>query len=263
MDVVAVVALARSVDDEAPRLAADLGLTVFETAVMLRGSPPVVVFRSEDQNRAADVASRLRSRGHDVVHCDLNMVVSSDTMFRPRSFRFEGSDFVGVGSGVEQRLPLAAIFAMLRAHHATRSEDTVTSREHRLSFSRATMTGGLMMSKVHTQETRRVTLERENVLYVFRVDGPPWLLCSMQMRYDGLGSAMRPSRLENFDVLQQTLRDLAPSAPFDKRLLQVRVATNTIVTEGPGHLTQSSSGQIDVMAHILTLSLARATNPYR
>ena len=73
--------------------------------------------------------------------------------------------------------------------------------------------------KVTTNESKRVTDEREPVIYMFRNDAYPWLLTSTQMRYDGLAQDMRRSKMENFEVLVKTLRELSPSAPFDVRLL--------------------------------------------
>ncbi|MBX3219840.1 MAG: hypothetical protein KF795_04925 [Labilithrix sp.] len=260
--VVAVMALGRSVDEEAPRLAADLGLTAYETAVMLRAPAPVIVLRSEDRARAADVLGKLRARGHDAIACELDAVVSSDDMFRPKAFRFERGDFVGLGQGEERRLPLADIFALVRANHVTRTEDTVVDRQRQISLGRAALTGGLLTTKAKTTETTRVTNEREAVLYVFRSDAAPWLLASTQMRYDGLAANMKVSRIQNFEVLIGALREMAPSAAFDARLLAVR-ASSTVVAASPTHFSTSSSGALDVLAHIVAMSLGRAANPYR
>jgi hypothetical protein len=71
LDVIAVVGLARSVEEEAPVLATDLGLTAYEVGVMLRAPPPVIVARTEDRNRTLALLAKLRSRGHDAVACDL------------------------------------------------------------------------------------------------------------------------------------------------------------------------------------------------
>ena len=87
MEIVAIVALGRSVEQEAPFLAADLGLTVYETAMMLRAPAPMIVYRGEDRSRTLDVLAKLRARGHDAVACDAEQVVSSDDMFRPKTFR--------------------------------------------------------------------------------------------------------------------------------------------------------------------------------
>lgn len=263
MDVVAVVALARSVEDEAPLLAADLGLTPYETTVMLRSPPPVIVFRSEERARTLDLLAKLRSRGHDAVACDLETVTWSEDMFRPKAFRFEADGFVGIGNGEERRLPFVDIFALIRATHATRIENTVTNHSRKLSFGRAALTGGLLMTNVRRTEGTHVTSEHEAVLYVFRVDAAPWLLLSSQLRYDGLDKQMKRSKVENFEVLVRTLRELAPSAPFDVRLLAVRAPKNTLVTAGAKHLSVSSSGSIDILAHVVASSLGRSARPYR
>jgi len=260
--VVAIVALARSVEEEAPKLAADLGVTAYEAGMMLRAPMPVIVLRTEDRARTLDLLGKLRSRGHDTVACDLSAVVSSEDMFRPRSFRFEGTDFIGSGSGEERRLPLANMFALVRANHVTRNEETVVSQERKVSIGRAALTGGLLTTKTTSKESRRVTNERESVLYVFRTDAAPWLLASTELRYDGLAEGMKLSKLENFEVLVEALRNGAPSATFDTRLLQARVST-TVASASSKHLSTSSSAATDVLAHIVAMSLSRNARPYR
>lgn len=262
MDVVAIVALARSVEEEAPRLAADLGLTAYETGLMLRGPTPIIVLRSEDRTRASDILGRLRSRGHDAIACDLATVASSDDMFRPKSFRFDRGDLVGLGQGEEHRLPLDGVFALVRANHVTRTEDTVVEKSRKISLGRAALTGGLLATKTSSIESKRVTSEREPVLYLFRSDAAPWLLASTHLNYDGLGADMKISKMENFEVLVRLLRERAPAAAFDARLLAVR-STPTVVEESPTRLSLSSASTLDVLAHIVAMSLGRAARPYR
>jgi hypothetical protein len=262
MEIVAVVSLARSVEEEAASLATDLGLTPYETAVMLRGAMPVIVFRSEDHARITAVAGKLRGRGHGAVACDLDEVVASDAMFRPKAFRFEGSDFIGIANGEERRMTASDVHVLVRANHRTRTEDVVTTRERKLSFGRAAVTGGLLLTKVSESTGKRVTDEREPVLYIFPVDGPPWLLLSTHMRYDGLGAAMRRSMAENFEVLLGTLRSLAPSAPFDTRLLAIRVAPMMVASSNTAHHASATSARtLDVLAHVVALSIS--ARPYR
>ncbi len=262
MEVVAILALKSSVEQEAPVLAGELGLTPYETAMMLRGAGPVIVFRSEDRSRTALVLDRLRARGHDAVSCELDTVVSSDEMFRPKTFRFEPDALVASGNGEERRLAFSDVFAYVRATHATRVEDTVTTQQRSVSIGRAAMTGGLLMSKTVSSESKRVSNEREAVLYVFRSDAAPWLLASTQLRYDGLGPSMRRSKVENFDVLLQMLREVAPTAPYDARLLAVR-ANPVILTAGARHLSASSSSTHDLLAHVVAMALGKGARPYR
>lgn len=262
MDVVALVAPAGSIEDEAPRLAADLGLATYEAALMLRAPPPILVLRSEERARTLDVLGKLRARGHEAIACDLDAVVSSKTMFRPKVFRFDGGDFVGVGQGEERRLPLDGVFAIVRANHVTHTEETVVEKSRRISFGRVALTGGLLSTKTTTTERKRVTDEREAVLYVFRSGGPPWLLASMALRYDGLGAEMKISKMENFEALVRVLRERASSAVYDTRLLAVRPSA-TVVATNATHLGTSSSGALDVLAHLVAISLRPAARPYR
>lgn len=262
MDLVAVVALARSVEEEAPWLAGELGLTAYETAMMLRAPSPVIVHRGSDRARTNDLLGKLRARGHDAIACELAAVASSDAMFRPKSFRFEGSDFIGIGHGEERRLPLTDVFALLRANHVTRTEETVVEQNRSISIGRAAMTGGLLATKTTRKETRRVSDEREAVLYVFRSDAAPWLLASTQLRYEGLAEALRISKAENFEVLLRLLRERAPSAAYDTRLLAVR-ATTTVTATSATHLATSSAATLDVLAHVLAIWHSRSARPYR
>jgi hypothetical protein len=184
-------------------------------------------------------------------------------MFSPKTFRFEGTDFVGVGGGEERRLAASDILAMVRANHVTRVEETTTHDQRKLSLGRAAMSGGLVVTKTTSIESKRVNDEREPVLYVFRVDGPPWLLRSTAMRYDGLATAMRRSKAENFGVLVGTLRELAPAAAFDTRLLAARAWPSTLVTATRQQLSTSTSSTVDLLAHIVAMSLAKVARPYR
>lgn len=263
MDVVAVVGLATSVDEEAPVLAADLGLTVYETAVMLRAPPPVIVLRTEERPRAIDVLGKLRARRHDAVALDLDLVVRSEAMFRPKTFRFAGGDFVGIGGGEEQRIPLADIFAMVRAIHMTHTEDVVTTTQRKVALASAALTGGLRTTKVTQTESKRIAEDREPVLYLFRGDGTPWLLRSTEMLYDGLAERMRVSKAENFEVLLQVLREQAPAATFDTRLLAHRSWATIPTSTTSKHTSSSSVASVDVMAHVVAAALGRAARPYR
>jgi hypothetical protein len=262
MDVVAIVALARSVEEEAPWLASELGSTAYETAMTLRGASPIIVYRGGDRARTTDLLGKLRARGHDAIACELEAVRSSDDMFRPKAFRFEGRDLIGVGSREERRLPLADVVALVRANHVTHTEDTVVERSRSLSLGRVALTGGMVATKTTRKETRRVSEEREAVVYMFGSDGDPWLLASTQLRYDGLGEALRISKTENFEVLLGRLRELAPSAAYDTRLLAVR-ANATVTSTSATHLATSSATALDLLAHLVALWHRRATRPYR
>ena len=257
MDVVAITALGRSIEEEANALASDLGITAYETGIMLRGAMPVVVLRSDDRSRALGLLEWLRGRGHQAIAVDTNAIVASEQMFHPKRFVLDGADMVATGDGAEQRLVAGSVFALVRAVHATRVEDTVTKTTRQFSAARAALTSGLMSTTTKSVDSIRVTQEREPVVYAFRIDGEPWLFRSTALRYDGLGARMQRSKSENFEVLVQVLRETSPQAPYDARLLAVRAAASTVVTSSSNHLSASSSGTMDLLAHVVAISLRR------
>jgi hypothetical protein len=262
VEFVAVLALARPAEIEAPFLAADLGLTAYETAIMLRGAMPVIVLRTDDRAKSIDILGKLRSRGHDAVACDTAQVISSEDMFRPKHFRIEEGALVATAHGETRRLAFSDIFALLRATHSVRVEESYIAKRQSVSVGRAAITGGLMTTKTTEAEAVRITTEREPVLYAFRSDSAPWLFPSQEMFYEGLGQQMKVSKTENFEVFIRVLRDYAPNVPYDTRLLQVR-APSTVVSPGARALTTSSAGHLDILAHIVALSLHRNTSAYR
>jgi hypothetical protein len=263
MDVVAVLSLGRSADDEAPALAADLGLTIYETALMLRAPMPVIVHRTDDRSRAHDLVARLRARRNDALVLDLEDVIASDRMWTPKAFRFESGDMLGSAAAEERRLPLAGVFAFVRASHMTQTEEVILTRERKVSLTGAVLTGGLPITKVSESESRRFAQEREAVLYVFRGDGAPWLLRAMHLRYDGLAERMRVSQTENFEILLATLRELAPNATFDSRLVSARPWTSKVVAASAKQTTTTSAPTVDILAHVVAAELSRKANPYR
>jgi hypothetical protein len=246
MFVVAVVALARSVEEEALALGADLGVTTYEAALLLRAIAPSVVLRAPDRARALDLLSRLRARGHDVVACDVDAVVASADMLEVRSFSFETAAFVALGAERQTREPLdrvayADLVAIVRAIHAHVVETVEKTRERQLSVGRAALTGGLLMTKTKTTERTRTSSEREAVVYLFRRGGPPWLVRASRARYDGLEAPLLPSQHENFAALVARLRERAPGAAYDERLSRAPRAPEAA----------------DLAAHLVALSLTR------
>ena len=262
MLIVAVVSLGRNADQEAPLLAADLGVTAYECGVLLRGAKPVIVVRTEDANRANDIAARIRGRGHDAVLLDLASVTWNEEMFRPKSFRLEGEELVGQVGGEERRLPFADIFGLVRATHTTESTETVMTRSTAPSLGRAAITGGLKVTKTTESETSRTEQSKEPMVYVFRGTEAPWLLASQYLRYEGLGPNLEVSKTANFEVLIRILRERMPSVPYDTRLLQVRPAA-TVMNPGSKAITMSSAHPIDILAHVVATALNQQVRPYR
>lgn len=237
MFVVALMTLRATVESEAPRLAAELGVTAYEAGLLLRAPSPSVVLRTEDRARAVALLGALRGRGHDAVACDDQAVVASDAMHVVRDIAFEPDAFADGG----ERLRWADVTALVRALHSVRVETTEKVTDKKISIGRAALTGGLLSTKKVEKERTLVAQSREHVLYVF-TRSRPWLVVATRARYQALGAELRPSQLENFERLVALLRARCPAAPFDERLLAVKNADPT---------------SCDLLANLVAIAIAR------
>jgi hypothetical protein len=239
MFVVAIVALGTPVETEAPILAAELGIVVYEAALLLRAPSPSIVLRTDDRGRAVALLGALRQRGHDSVACDTNAVVASSDMHFVRSFVLDADALVDAG----ERLPYGSITALVRAVHSARIETTEKSNSKKISIGRAALTGGLLATKNVATERTRVSDAREHVLYVFASSPRPWIVVSSRARYDGLGEPLRPMQLENFERFVSVLRERCPTAAYDDRLVAVKTA---------------DAETADLLANLVALAITRS-----
>jgi hypothetical protein len=266
VDIVALTALRSSVEQEAPLLAADLGSTPYDTALLLRSPPPVPLLRTSERARALAVLAKLRQRGHEAVACDAGAVVSADAMTPVRAFRLEPHAFVimATTTAAPELVAWGEVVALVRAMHRTHTEHVEKSAERKFSMGRAAMSGGVLMTKTVTHTTKHSSDAREQVLYVFRHGAAPLLIHQSRARYDGLGPDLRASQVENFSVLIRLLRERAPDAVYDERLLAPRPGLERVSAGAvEGSVSASSSDGIDLLAHLIALAGSRAAQPYR
>jgi hypothetical protein len=224
MIILAICALATSVDDEAPHLARETALTLYEARMRLSQPSPIIALRTPDRDAARRLLASLRSRHHDAVACD------DEAIPAPIQVRSVGD------------LPATAnILAVVRAVRALRSETTSKVTERKLRPGMALATGGLVMSKKVTREEKRVAIDREELLYLFaREGGPPWIVTERGMSYVGLANAA-PTQRENFLRVAEGLRARVPL--WDERLLALR--------------NVDDPDEIDLRAQIIAISLSR------
>ena len=260
MDVVALTSLSTSVDTEVPLLAADLGVAAFEARQKLAGGFPCVLLFTTDREKTAALVAKLRGRGHGVLACDTAAVVSASAMLPIQRFHFEPDAWVidasSEGGAVETRLSFVDIAAVIRASHRHASVVHEQTKERKFRPVAALATGGLVMTKTIKQDVTRVTEEREQVLYVFRRGGEPCLLGESSAHYAGLGEAVRPTRLENFNVTMRMLKELAPEVPFDERLTTVKKLPSRPTETGTRRDFDPETGGVDLLAHLLAMWLS-------
>ncbi len=260
MYVVAIIELRGSVEDEAAALAKDLGGTAYDARMLLVAGAPAVVKRTPDREGAVELLGRLRARGHGAVACDLAAVVSADAMTSMRHFRLEASA-ITLADAPEATLAYDDVLALVPAVHRSRVDTETVTRERKLSVGRALMTSGLSMTKTVTRETHASTEQREGVLYVFRRSGAtPWLLREHGTVWAGHGLRLAPSEAENFRLTVAALRERAPAATFDDRLVARKAPERAALSGGPGSTTvkTSSDAGMDLLAHLLAMSIARS-----
>jgi hypothetical protein len=259
MYVVALTELATPLEAEAAALAADLGTTLYEERQTLLGGLPAIVRMSAERAPAAELLQKLRARGHGAVAFDSAAVVASDAMVSMRRFAFEPGAVTSLDMDgrVIERLPCDDILALLRATHRTRTETATETTQKKFSMGRAVLSGGLVMRKNVKSEERSVSEQHEGLLYLFRASGQtPWVLYERGTNYAGLGAELAASSLQNFLGVIARLRALAPGAAYDERLLKPRRLAPQALARS--QTTQSSASGVDLMAHVIALSVARA-----
>lgn len=267
MFIVAITRLASSVDEEAPRLAADLGVTAFEVRQSLLPGLPAVILATPDKARAVAIGSGLRARGHDVVAIDSRSMTRAGGARILHHFRLEPGGLVADTPGGPQRLPYGDLAVLLHATHERRTEHHDQRTVKKLSASAAIITGGIMISKKVKIDRTTHAQDTAQVLYLFFRQGPPpWILPEVGATYSYLGDRMAKSQRENFLTTLDLLRSSAPHATYDERLLRHRVPEWVRVAAAKALLSPAdaplpSDPAVDLLAHLLALWLSRQPRP--
>ncbi len=260
VQLVAIASLATSIDAEATALAPDLGLTAYETRLLLLSGTPTIVRRTAEGREAIDLAAKLRSRGHGVVVCDESDVVPSSAMIGMRRPQI-GSTAVSLDDRAESGLPFEDVLAFIAARHRHRTETSTTTSERKFSPSRALISGGLVTTATVKCEAETATEVRQHLLSIFRRSGTtPWILRDTGSDWSGLGRPLAPTSIENFKLAVTILRERAPGAVYDDRLLLRKAIPERVATTGTAGsrtVKTSSAGGMDLLAHVLALFIAR------
>ena len=130
---------------------------------------------------------------------------------------------------------------------------------------RAVMTGGVVLTKKVSKQSRDKESSFEQVMYVFRRSAAdPVLLRQNTLRYSGLGSAVARSSPENFSLLIRALRERAPQALYDNRLLtRRRRPTVDRIRKGKSDagsnlsiesISASNAHEVDLAAYLIALA---------
>jgi hypothetical protein len=238
-----------TIDDAIRPLASDLGITPYELRLVFNAGLPAVVLVTADETQARAAVAAIARHGHAALFCARRDVVPSGHMTLLRDFQFAKSAIVPQ-AGSSDRLPYDDIAVMLRATHRTTSETTEDVKERKLRPIMAVATGGLVLSKTTTRTVTSQTAHNETVVYLFRRSAsPPWILKERSARYIGLGEYLRPTSLENIATTVRLLREYAPEAAYDERLMSSR----------PIRGVADGIEATDLFAHLLAMHLSNST----
>jgi hypothetical protein len=244
---VGIVQLATSVDEEAPRLAEDVGVVAYEARARLTGEPPHVVLGAVDEEKAKAVAARLVARGHSALAVDLATMVTHDAMTSLRAFTVSDAGLMAEAAG--PLLPWGEVVALLRGAHPISTEESKTVKSREFSLGLAVASSGLMLNKTVERVEKVKATDKAQVLYLVRKSGPMWFLHEQRAQYGGLGPQLKPARMENFETTVKLIRAHAPHAVWDDRLMRARrIPDHT--GRGLAPANQHAVG-FDLLAHVL------------
>ena len=259
MYVVAITRWGQPLQQEVGALAPLLGMAVYDAKLRLAAPLPVVFARESEVARARELLATVRGRGHGAVACELSFVQSSAEMASPRSYVFEPESFVASDPAWgQQSMPYADIAALIQARAQVIEQSSAITKEKKLSMGRAVLSGGMMMRKTNTTEQRNMTEEHEQVLYLVRKDGrDPMFLRAGRLRHRGLGDRAGRTSLANFATLIAVLRERAPQALFDDRLVRQRRKVDLTSISGTATdrtAASSNASANDLAAHLIAVA---------
>jgi hypothetical protein len=219
---VAVARWARPADDELSLLASVFGVPAAELRGRAARPLPAVLARWLDRDTAAALVAVLRDRGHGAVAEDVARVGTSAALLAPRHFALEADALVVRRDTQQRRLPWTALRALVR----TPPEDPAAA------------------SLAGLGERLYVVVE-------------PWaeslLLDEASLQYGGLGRLRLGTVRQNFITLVDQLRQRAPAAWYDERLVRERARPARL--EPPHPLLATTAGlratATDLAVHLL------------
>ncbi|MFL5300017.1 MAG: hypothetical protein ACJ79R_06715 [Anaeromyxobacteraceae bacterium] len=265
------VALARAPADReaaARAVASATGLTLAEARMRLAPEPPALVARLEAQAADALVAAP-RKDGLAALAVALPVPSDADRLpVRSVTLGPEGVAFTArTGDALEVRWP--EILAVLRGLRASRRDAERTEKTRKLSLTGMAATGGLPLTRTTSQTVRSSEESVEQVVLVYVRDGGAVTIAEREVDFSCLGPGMQPSSTGNMVEIARRLRERAPAAFHDDRLLRLgrrplpfiapsesRAQTRTIV-----ETRTDTAGSLDALAEVMRRGIVEGVLP--
>lgn len=268
MKLVALIETPRRMDDAVSALAVATRSTLAECRTRLAPEPPALLARLEDASADALVAS-LRSAGLAVLAIDARVPTDAARTVAHRIGFFPEAVAFTPRAGEAMELPWDDVVVVLRGTRESRSVTERAEKSTSVSLGMALATGGLKMTRTTTKTFHSTETAIQQVILVYARDGRAALLAEGLVDFSCLGAELQPSSTANMATLARKLRERAPRAFSDDRLLRLGRRPLPMVGGGESQsatgatvvTTRDTASSLDVLAEILHRGLTLGTLP--
>ena len=268
MKLVAIVRAVANPEEAARAVASATGLTLAEVRMRLAPEPPALLARLEPEQAALLVAA-LRKAGLAALAVDVRCPADRDRVVA-RSFALgDGGLTLTPHGGAPVVLAWPEVTTILRGLRASRAEVERAEKSRRFSVATAVATGGLKLTRTSTKTVRSSEETTEQVILLHARDGRAATLAEGQLEFNCLGAGMQPTSTGNMGELARRLREKAPGAFYDERLLRLgrrplpflgggdaRSRTSTLATT-----RTDTSDALDALAEVMRQGVAEGLLP--
>jgi hypothetical protein len=243
-----------SAEDEAPRLAAELGCTLYEARLRLVAPKPLILVQTDDAARATALAGALVARRHATAVVDARDVPGSDAMVDMDHFQLT-AEAIELRGGRVDPLAYEDVFALVPAMHRHTTVDAKAGGSQPPPKKRLPGLSALAATSGNAPPRE----ERVQVVYIYSRVGRPWIL---RETGQNAGPVLAIGRYQSFRAVSQQLRQACSRAVWDERLLQAKVPEEPVGASS-AYLVSNVRGN-DLLAYALAgwISAGR-DNPYR
>jgi hypothetical protein len=249
---------ATSHPDAAGVLADAAGMTLAEARMRLAPEPPALLVRLGPPEADALVAT-LRKAGLAVLAWDESASRVQERV-TARTFTLGASALsCAPRSGPSMELPWSEVSVILKGASVQRMVAETKETRQRLSLGAAVLTGGLVVTKSVVTTAKSAKEDLEQAIFVFSKEGRAIVFPERSLDFSCLGAQMQPVRIANMTVLARLLKEKAPHAFYDERLVRLGTRALPFVMSaetqlGPGQASTArtnTQGGLEILADIL------------
>ncbi len=247
-------------------LAAAAGMAPAEARMRLAPEPPALLARLAP-DAAEALVKTLQGAGLAVLAIDESEVADRVTA-RTVTFGTAQVTFTP-RAGAPLSMAWEDVAVILRGASSLRTQSEHTEKTTKVALGTALVTGGLKLTKTTEKSVRGSQEETSQVVFVFDRGGRGAVLPEIGLDFSCLGPAMQPSRTANMVTLARLVREQAPAAFYDERLLRlgrrplpfVLGGAVQVVSGATSHSRLNTAQGLDVLAEAMRLGVAQGYLP--